>query len=98
MKRSEFISLALLSALAVSTGLPNVAPPEPKFRHKKRWSVKFKVSAEVLNDSEAFENIYNDVVSNFKIPHGLELKSKQIGWENDDFTKNIYTVLLTYET
>lgn len=50
-----------------------------------------KVSTELLYDVKGFEIALNQVVKERGKPDKIEL-----GWESDDFAKNLKTLLLTY--
>ena len=88
MKRKEFIRLSLLAAFgtAMNLTLPT-RTPAPVAKVKK---LSFKVSKELLQDATAFEH----TLQPYRI---LAVEKIEMGWEEDDFTRNLQTVVLTYK-
>jgi len=103
MKRSEFIRLSILSVLAIpvlelAEQLPqdklveigsiniNGIGVKPIYKY-----VKLRASSEFLLDKEAFESEINQ--------HDIEgeLINTEIGWENDDFANDWFSVRLTFK-
>ena len=91
MKRSEFLRLSLLAL--VGSGL-RLSPQPIPISTPKIKVFYFKVSAEMLSDSVAFETLYNDLIKRYC--RGT-LISKEIGYESDDFAKNLFTVVLKHK-
>lgn len=93
MKRGEFIRLSILAALGVAVApaikLAEKLPPLPQ---KKVFA--FKVSNELLQDKEIFDVVLNEQIKS--LDGNGNLKELAIGFDGDDFIKNIHTVKLVF--
>lgn len=94
MKRGEFVRLSLLAAigLAVAPAI-NLAPKLPPL--KQAYYVSFKVSKELLNDKDMFEIILNEQIKEIKGKGNLV--ETRIGYDSDDFIKDVMTVILKFK-
>lgn len=94
MKRGEFVRLSLLAAigLAVAPAI-DLAPKLPAL--KQTYIARFKVSHELLEDKEMFNIFLDERIKSIKGKGNLV--STQIGFEGDDFIKNIMTVVLKFK-
>lgn len=89
MKRIEFLRTALLGAIAIAA-IPSTVFAEaeiPKLRQVKY----LKVTKNLLEDKEEFNKALKEVCK------GKEIAKMDIGWMNDDFVKDLYTVVVTFK-
>jgi hypothetical protein len=106
MKRSEFLRLSILSALAVpvlkaADILPKDIPVKIGTINLnglgvkpvyKRYSV-FKITTELLQDKKGFENF----IKHYSSRVDGKLVNTQVGWIYDDLENNLLTVKLTFD-
>ena len=57
--------------------------------------VHFKISREFLEDKTAFESVLRKHKADAAV-NGGELVNYEVGWENDDFVKDVLTVVLRF--
>lgn len=106
MKRAEFIRLSVLALVGSTLPLPTLKQTGNIIKGSyKKWvrdehgdvlafplkKYAMKVTMELLHDAEGFEFALNEVIKERGKPDKIE-----IGYENDDFIKNLKTILLTY--
>lgn len=101
MKRSEFIRLTALALVGAALPLPKLKPSFQPNIIKVAYNgdadvlplkkYLMKVSMELLHDTKGFEIALNHITKEKGKPDKIE-----IGYEGDDFAKNLQTLLLTY--
>lgn len=89
MKRREFLRGLLIASITTAVAPVSIFNEVPPSCSVTKYS--FKVSAELLNDVFAF----NDLLDRYKIPYGRPDRV-EVGYDGDDFVRNQYTVILTY--
>lgn len=89
MKRIEFLRTALLGAIAIAA-VPSTVFAEEEIPKYKEW-FSFKVSKELLEEKEQFNKILEESCK------GREIAKMDIGWENDDFIKGLFTVVVIFK-
>lgn len=92
MKRGEFIRLSILAAVGVAIA-PSIKLVEKLPALKQKQVFVFKVSNELLSDKETFNVILDEHLKRIR-KHG-NVSSINVGYDGDDFIKNIHTVRLT---
>jgi len=98
MKRSEFLRKAILAAIAVPLGVSAI-PEQRKVLsldlskgQYKPNAIFFKINSEILKDHETFEK----VIKMHEVDLDRPIKSIQVGYEDDDFVKNLHTVIIHF--
>ncbi len=86
MNRKEFIRTSLLATFGAALSLELPVRAVATVRALK---TSFKVSKELLADSTAFNQVLDQHYA------GQDILKMEMGWEEDDFTRNLQTVVLT---
>jgi len=93
MKRSEFLRLSLLASIGLAIA-PSIALPQlPKLPEKKFYIMK--VSAELMRMPDAWERELKLIIKDVETRGNIV--EHQIGWMDDDFARNLYTIQFTIE-
>jgi len=92
MKRNEFIRLSILASLGLAAA-PAIKLVEKLPPLKTRQFVMLKVTHELVNNREMF----NEAIRHLVKGGGGNLVNMDIGYMNDDFVKNLFTVRLELE-
>lgn len=92
MKRSTFLRLTLMAAVGLAVAPVLEFPQLPKLREKKFYI--FKVSKDFLKNPlcDTFIEMH---IKDFGIKGNIVEQS--IGFMDDDFARNLYTIKLTVE-
>lgn len=93
MKRSDFIRLSILAAIGIAAAPAiSLAPKLPPL--KQTFYCHFKVSRDLLDDRDMFEVLLNEHIK--EINGKGNLIETAIGYEDDDFIKDLMTVVLKF--
>lgn len=102
MKRSEFIRRSLLGLVgaAIVPSLPKIifsTTAKKIVEYKTKRVVMFKVTESLLADKDFFDMEIKSVTEKYFNLEESKNLTVEVGLQDDDFVRQIYTVMLTAE-